>query len=245
MRTLRYGPYRIVLDRGRDLSFPIDREGRTLAFSLPGAAFKTFEGSGFVGDVRRGGSCNVETLHLTPHGNGTHTECYGHVSGRRLFITELQTEWMFPGVLASIDIEPGGAVTLNDLPEHAVQQLAQEEVKGLILHVRSLPRLPFDFSDYDAPYIEETLAAWLSGRVDHLLTNLPSLDHRTSTALAAHHAFLGRAPLRKTVTELLDIPADLSDGLYWTVIMTPAIATDAVPSRPVVYPMEVLGDEAV
>ncbi len=238
MAPLRYGKYRIALDQGMDMGFPVGRDGLSLAFSLPAARFETVQVGPFVGEVVRGGSCNVETLHLTPHGNGTHTECYGHVSRRRLFITDLATEWMFPAVAAAVEKAPGEAITLDDLSEDARALLEAELTRGLILHVHNLPRLPFDFSGYDAPYLSASLAEWLSERVQHLLTNLPSLDRASSKTLPAHHAFLGKDPLHHTATELLRIPAHLGEGLYWTVLMVPAIATDAVPSRPLIYPME-------
>jgi kynurenine formamidase len=38
-----------------------------------------FEGI-FVGSVAEGGVCNYQRISLTPHGNGTHTECYGHLN---------------------------------------------------------------------------------------------------------------------------------------------------------------------
>ena len=34
----------------------------------------------FTGSVRAGGSTNYQRVSLTPHGNGTHTECYGHIA---------------------------------------------------------------------------------------------------------------------------------------------------------------------
>jgi len=44
--------------------------------------------------------------------------------------------------------------------------------------------------------------------------------------------FLADVPHR-TITELCRIPLSLEDGLYWLNLQLPAIATDAVPSRPI------------
>jgi hypothetical protein len=40
-----------------------------------------------------------------------------------------------------------------------------------------------------------------------------------------------------TITELAYIPDELRDGWYFLSLQSPAIAGDAVPSRPVLYPM--------
>lgn len=40
-----------------------------------------FEGV-FIGSVAEGGVCNYQRISLTPHGNGTHTECYGHLNNQ-------------------------------------------------------------------------------------------------------------------------------------------------------------------
>ncbi len=43
----------------------------------------------FLGDTRSGGSCNAEVLTLTPHCNGTHTECIGHITDERITLAEV------------------------------------------------------------------------------------------------------------------------------------------------------------
>src|SRR5699024_2246849 len=34
----------------------------------------------FIGSVKEGGSVNSYNLFINPHGNGTHTECVGHIN---------------------------------------------------------------------------------------------------------------------------------------------------------------------
>ena len=83
--SLRLGSLIVDVARRRDLSAPI-RFGaaHSRAFSLPAAHSHAVEGGGFVGDVRRGGSCNCETHTITPHADGTHTEGPGHLLAARL-----------------------------------------------------------------------------------------------------------------------------------------------------------------
>ena len=42
---------------------------------------------------------------------------------------------------------------------------------------------------------------------------------------------------RSLVTELAYVPEPLTDGLYLLDLQVPAFATDAAPSRPVLYPL--------
>ena len=48
-------------------------------FGAPACTSTTLEGEGFIGDTRRGGSCNVNQLSIIPHCNGTHTESIAHI----------------------------------------------------------------------------------------------------------------------------------------------------------------------
>ena len=65
-----------------------------------------FEGV-FIGSVAEGGVCNYQRVSLTPHGNGTHTECYGHLNNQEkenVTINQcLKTFWF---VARLISLEP-------------------------------------------------------------------------------------------------------------------------------------------
>ena len=39
----------------------------------------------FIGSTAEGGLVNFKNIRLNPHGNGTHTECVGHIAESRLF----------------------------------------------------------------------------------------------------------------------------------------------------------------
>ena len=70
--------YRIDLEKGFDLSIPLCFQGQQpSAFGIAPARAESVENDWFLGDTRRGGSCNVEQYTLIPHGQGTHTECVG------------------------------------------------------------------------------------------------------------------------------------------------------------------------
>src|SRR5688500_4117251 len=40
----------------------------------------------WIGDTRNGASVNFYNVRINPHGNGTHTECVGHISKERFSI---------------------------------------------------------------------------------------------------------------------------------------------------------------
>lgn len=71
----------------------------------------TFEtirfGDNFVGSVAEGGACNYQKVTITPHGNGTHTECYGHLNNQeKNNITINQSLKTFWFVARLISLEP-------------------------------------------------------------------------------------------------------------------------------------------
>ena len=78
------------------------------------------------------------------------------------------------------------------------------------------------------------------------MVDLPSIDRgRDAGKLAAHRVYFGLPPgstrlaearrPQTTLTELAFIDAALLDGPYLLALQLPALAGDAVPSRPVLY----------
>ncbi len=53
-------------------------------FSAPAARSAPFSNGSFSGRVHSGASCNCSTVSLTPHLDGTHTECAGHLTLERI-----------------------------------------------------------------------------------------------------------------------------------------------------------------
>ena len=84
------GEVKIDLGTGVDLSTRLEFDGeQPSAFDLPRAYAETFRAGGFVGDTRLGGGVNCKTVTLNPHGNGTHTECVGHIVDELIFISDI------------------------------------------------------------------------------------------------------------------------------------------------------------
>jgi hypothetical protein len=84
--------------------------------------------------------------------------------------------------------------------------------------------------------------------IEHLVVDLPSIDRSHDEGrLTAHRIFFGlpRASVAlaqstrsgATITELAYIPDTVADGPYLLALQVPAIGGDAVPSRPLLYPL--------
>jgi kynurenine formamidase len=118
--------------------------------------------------------------------------------------------------------------------------------------IRTQPNEPLKFTEEyraAAPFLSAEAASCLVERgIEHLVLDVPSADRSSDGgALTAHRLFFGLPPGSTqlaqaqrpgcTITELAYIGAALADGWYLLSLQAPAIAGDAVPSRPVLYPI--------
>jgi hypothetical protein len=209
---------RVVGERAIDLSIALDFDGpQPNHFGAAPARARPLAAGGFIGDTRRGGSCNCDVLELTPHCNGTHTECVGHVTGERLSVAERAREPLLDALLLSVatpaaercDETADPAPLPGDrLVTAAALRRAAARVEGAgpaatadALVIRTLPN---DASKrhrrYEAPALPPFLSLeavrWIVDRgVRHLLVDLPSIDRSHDEGrLAGHRAFWGLAP---------------------------------------------------
>ncbi|PSR06055.1 MAG: metal-dependent hydrolase, partial [Bacteroidetes bacterium SW_10_40_5] len=66
-------------------------------------------------------------------------------------------------------------------------------------------------------------------------------DQEDDPKLSSHHHFFaypGKPRKNATITELIYVPNDITDGLYLLNLQVPSIASDAAPSRPCLYALE-------
>lgn len=258
---------RARLDRGTSIAVTLDFDGpQPHAFGAPPAAREALAGGGFVGDTLRGGSCNVSVARLVAHCNGTHTEGVGHVVDDPHPVGSLAMDPLVPAALVTVtptaardSSEGEGRTEPNDLlvTAAALRGAMSSFPRGILCAVviRTSPNDPAKPSrDWDAsgaPYLTGAAAALLADAgVEHLVVDLPSLDRMDDGGrLAAHRAFFGLpdgsraladcARPRATVTELAYAPDALPDGLYALSLQVAPWASDAAPSRPILYPAEV------
>ena len=239
---------------GISLAIPLNFDGpQPSFFDAPPAAAKTLEAKNFTGDTRRGGSCNVHTLRLTPHCNGTHTESVAHITHDGLPPASSRTS-LHGATLISVTAErraDAQVITARQL-ENALAKFGDGQLRAALI-VRSLPndraKLTRRYGD-GTPWFEPAAMGLCAGiGVEHILTDLPSLDPMHDAGkLAAHYAFWGLLPGERrseratrphcTVTEMIYVPDEAPDGYYLLDLQLPPFLSDAAPSRPVIYPLE-------
>ena len=75
-----------------------------------------------------------------------------------------------------------------------------------------------------------------------MLLDLPSVDKEIDGGvLAFHHAFWNvpnHPDSSRTITELIYVPNELSDGAYLLELQVSNFENDAAPSRPILYPIK-------
>ncbi len=229
--------YTINLEDGIDISIPVSRDKGPEAFYLQQADFKTVEAGGFVGNVARGGSCNVENICFNAHGNGTHTECAGHISKQPVFIKDVLKNPFFLARL--ISVEATGIISKAEIETNFGSNT--EDCKALV--VRTLPNTELKktriYSGTNPPYFSADAIEFINTLgISHLLTDLPSIDKEDDNKLMAHHAFFQNDKawnLHKTITEMIFVPDEVTDGLYFLNLQTAAFESDASPSKPLLY----------
>ena len=93
----------IDFSKGKDISIPLIFNGeQPNTYGVDKASSKAYKDGQFIGDTREGGPCNFETYSLTPHCNGTHTECIGHITKERIDIISCLQQEFIPASLVSI-----------------------------------------------------------------------------------------------------------------------------------------------
>jgi arylformamidase len=255
------------LAAGTSLARVLDFKAAQLrCFSAPAATSKALQTADFTGRVDRGGSCNCSVVTLTPHANGTHTECVGHLTAQPLDVYRVIPQRLLIAALLTVEPQLAADSEESSVPEPREADLlitraaiekawpapATARLTGRGAIIRTLPNAPDRFVDdagASAPYLSREAAACLAARgVEHLVLDVPSADRTSdSFAMTAHHIFfglpdgntsLGDAQRRDcTITELAFVPEPLADGWYFLSLQVPAMSGDAIPSRPVLYPL--------
>jgi arylformamidase len=264
--ALTSGDVRVDLARPVSLALTLDFDGpQPRHFGAPRATARPFEAPGFSGAVASGASCNCEVLTLIPHCQGTHTECAGHLTREKLDAYRVAPTGLVPALLLSVTPEAAAVGGESTAPMPAAGDLlisaralaaawpAASPFEARALVIRTLPntadKRARDYALATPPYLSREAAQLLVSRgILHLIVDVPSLDRTHDDGrLTAHRIFFGLPPgsaqlsaaarTNATVTELAFVPDELPDGPYLLQIQVPALAGDAVPSRPLLYPL--------
>ncbi|MDX2063188.1 MAG: cyclase family protein [Bacteroidia bacterium] len=262
---LLWGPDRVAVDTTQrvEISQPLNPEGpQPQAFGIPPATVETYAVPGFVGDTLRGGSCNVRTYRLTPHGNGTHTESIGHIVDAPVPVTGLLTEPLWPALVLRVPLTPGHAAAEEGyLPphqphDHLITRAALEAAAGgltlppggAVVVATGQPRAA-QLTSETSPYPTHAALNWLVGLgARHLLLDSASIDRLDDAGHLSNHRLWWGLPLgsrslseatraQATLTEWLAIPDFVATGRYFVAVEAPPLVSDAVPTRVFLYPL--------
>lgn len=255
--------YTAEADRGVSLAITLDFAGEQPAFfGVDPARTEPLQGGEFIGDTDQGGSCNVAELHLIPHCHGTHTESVAHLSAGHPAAPR-PPAWLAATV---ITIAPQAlSATAETYPRPgrddelviARRALGEYEIDTPALIVRTKPNTADKptrryAGDNPHPYFTLEAVDWLAAQgVEHLLVDTPSIDRgRDDGTLPAHRSFwalnergeaMDERTLNRTITEFIFVPDPVEDGLYLLNLQLPDWNTDAIPSRPLIFPLRRVG----
>ena len=250
--------YSVDFSKAMDISIALNFNGnQPNTYGVDKASSKAYQDGQFIGDTRKGGPCNFETYNFTPHCNGTHTECIGHITNERMDILAALNDEIIPSTLISVTPKSTTenyipklnsddlVITKQDL-ESQLKNTNSELLKGLI--IRTLPNSETKKSrDYmqEAPsfFSIDAMAYIVSLGVKHLLVDIPSVDRLFDDGhLCSHNIFwetkskqLNPKTQNKTITEMIFVSEIIKDGSYLLNLQIPAFVSDAAPSRPILY----------
>ncbi len=244
---LRVGSYR--LGKAHDISVPVQFGGGLAEFGAAPAEKHAYKAGDFTGNVHEGGSCNCDYITFSPHLHGTHTECVGHIVKEPVTVHDVLKEAFIPAQLITVKPQAAG-----ECSEHYAPVLRPEDmlITRAMLEAEKLSdaalvmRTSWKHGDKPAFFTIEAMEYMFQQNVQHLLVDMPSIDRLDDEGkLTNHHIFwsiaqgshtlAGLAPSPKTITELIHVPDTLPDGHYMLNLQVVAFASDAAPSRPLLY----------
>ncbi len=235
--------YSFDLNNPIDISIPISNsENQPIAWFANPPKIEPVRADGFVGSISEGGSVNFNTLSITPHGNGTHTECVGHIIEGDYTINNCLKKFHFLAQLITVDaIKKGKDSVITK--EVLKSQLKEFNNNCEALIVRTTPndtsKCSKNYTDTNFTYFSESAIEYCNALgIQHLLVDLPSIDkEKDDGALLAHKAFWNVPEVikHKTITEMVYIPNSVIDDVYLLNISVISLESDASPSKPVIY----------
>jgi kynurenine formamidase len=235
--------YQIDLSEPLDISMPLHvGKDNPSAWYVSPPTIEPVRTEQFTGAVAEGGSVNFRNIFFNPHGHGTHTECVGHISKEVYSINKTLTQFFFAAELISI---------LPEKQENGDEIITWKQIESVLQHknvqaiiIRTLPnatgKLSKQYSDTNPPFVEaKAMTELIALGIDHFLIDLPSVDKEMDGGvLAAHHAFWEhpeKTNLSRTITELIYVPNEISDGHYLLNLQIAPFENDASPSKPILY----------
>lgn len=255
---------KVDFSEGRSIAIALQPGGPQPSFFGPTKAHaRPLQSGDYIGSVAEGGSCNAEILEFAPHCHGTHTECIAHLTRERGSVLELidrapclarlvsltatDPEASDEHYAAAPETEPGQPLlTRAELQALLSAGFSAPTVQALIVRTRpnGPDKLQRDYAQAPRyPVFSDAAMQWLAGQeLKHLLVDTPSLDAaHDGGRLANHRRWWGLAGAaleqagRRSLTEMIYVPDEIADGLYWLHLGLQPLAADAAASEPVIF----------
>ena len=242
---------RIAVDLSKpiDISIPLRAGSETVnAWYVDEMRIEPVRTEHFLGSVEEGGHVNFRDISFNPHGNGTHTECVGHIDKQVHSINETLNRTFFFGELITVEPEvwnhSGDWRVIGDriIQEEQLENVLINNPEALIIRTspNSDDKYKLHYSNTNPPYLSHAAAeAIRNAGVKHLLIDLPSVDReKDGGQMLAHKAFWNfpNNPIKDaTITELIYVPNEIEDGSYFLELQIAPFVNDASPSKPTLY----------
>lgn len=239
--------YNVDLDKPIDISIPLrtGKENVNAWYSNP-VSIEPVRMGDWIGDVKQGGSVNFRNIMFNPHGNGTHTECVGHISKEDYTINQTLKKFFFIAEVITIlpdELENGDKIITKT---HIENCLGEKRPEAIIIRTldNHISKINKQYSNTNPPYLLEEAAKCIDALgIDHLMIDLPSVDKEADDGkLLAHHAFWQyphNTQLHRTITEMIYVPNIVYDGTYLLNIQIASFENDASPSKPLLFQLNV------
>ncbi len=237
-------------------------------FGVAACTSETIVEGSFIGDTKQGGSCNCSTLTITPHCNGTHTESISHVVNQSIPVYLALEQSFFPTVLISVTpsvassvkdlyipvMDETNLVVTRDHLESALKDYTDAQLVGLAIRTQpnSLAKKSaiYDLNNYPIYLTNDAMTYIVERGVSHLMVDFPSVDKMYDDGKLTNHRLFWNIELddynlnpnsktNKTITEMIYADDKIEDGFYLCNLQIPEIFTDAVPSRPVLFKLDI------
>ncbi len=235
------------LSKPLDISIPLEEGINTVnCFYAPYMSTSPVVAGDFIGSTQKGGPVNFLNVRLNPHGNGTHTECVGHIAKEPYSINKCLGEYWFMAELISVfpeRMDGDRVITLERIKD----VFPKNRLGARAIVIRTLPnhqdKKRMHHSGTNPTYVHHDAINYLNGLgIEHLLIDLPSVDREEDGGkLLSHHAFWGYpddVQSHKTITELIYVPDSIKDGNYILNIQIASFEIDVSPSKPILYNFE-------
>jgi arylformamidase len=236
--------YKVDFFKPIDISMPLSTDrSSTSAWYVEPMKLEPVVMGDWIGDVNKGGSVNFRTITFNPHGNGTHTECVGHISKEFYTINKNLDRFLFVAELITVlphQLENGDYVITRKQLEDLMKETHKPEAVIIRTLGNNTGKLHTNYSNTNPPYVLKEAIEYLNEHgIMHLLIDMPSVDREADGGkLEAHHAFWNypdNTQLHKTITELIYVPNEVFDGTYILNLQIAPFENDASPSKPVLY----------